>query len=170
MDPHVPVQFSAVFKRSLADVALVRPFLGVDPPVNLQVLLDAKHLMAELALERAFTGMCPVVPHKPGRNGKSFLAHIALVRVGRSGRSVEQSLGTDSTLALRYHLLLFGVRFHVTGMGTFATEVDVALFAAELGRSGRGRAGLRYGRRHESTIIGLVEVRVGCAGMLLAHL
>lgn len=122
--------------------------------------------MAKFALEWTFTGVRPVVPHQSGRDGKRFLTNIALIRIGRSGLPlpIHQPLGTRTTFTFTDRLLLlllFGVRFHVTGMGTFATEIDVALLAAELCTDHRGRLLLRgQTGRHRPIASGLVEVAV----------
>lgn len=137
MNPHVPVQLSGVLKGTATNVALVRSLLGVYPPMDLQIFLHAKHLVTKFTLKRALPRMGPVVPHEPRRNRKRFLAHIALVRIGgrrRSRNNPRHDLPSSlCTLALLLLLLLFGVRFHMACVGTFAAKVDVALLAAELG-------------------------------------
>lgn len=140
VNPHVPVQLPGVLKRTPTDIALVRSLLGVYPPVNLQIFLHAKHLVTKFTLKRALPGVSSVVPHEPRRNRKRLFAHVALVRIGGRHRScnnprhdLPSSLCTLALLLLLLLLLLFGVRFHMACVGTFAAKVDVALLAAELG-------------------------------------
>lgn len=152
MDAHVPVQLAAVLERSATDLTLVRALLRVDPPVHLQILLHAEHLMAELALERPLAGVRAVVPHQPCRHRERLLAHVALVRVGlwagrRAGTTTTTTtaptrsngafsqLGSGGKLFAR--LLLFGMRFHMAGVGALATEANVALIAAKFGTDWR---------------------------------
>uniref|UniRef100_A0A182T2T5 Uncharacterized protein n=1 Tax=Anopheles maculatus TaxID=74869 RepID=A0A182T2T5_9DIPT len=145
MDAHVPVQLSAVLERSATNLTLVRSLLRVDPPMDLQIFLHAKHLMAKFTLERSLAGVRAIVTYEPCRHSKRFLAHITLVRVGllsaeRSGACPStaghcrrvRKLGTGD-LFTRCLLLLFGMRFHMAGVSTFAAKAYVALFATELG-------------------------------------
>lgn len=53
VSPHVSVELARVLKGSVADVALVGTFLGVDAAVHVQVLLDTESLLTELTPEKS---------------------------------------------------------------------------------------------------------------------